>query len=266
GFPVTDLVINKDGAMYITVGGRGTQSGLYRVSYVGSESTAPAPKVQDENAVAARAIRHKLESFHRRMDDVAVSFAWDYLNSQDRYLRYAARVAIEWQPISQWQEKALAETRPTAAINALVGLIRANAQSPTENYPTNSQTKIEYKIQDTQLGARIIEALNRLNLKSLSEEQLLEACRAYGLCFIRLGKPSPEDAKTIAARFDALYPAQQMFVYKEISQLLAYLESPNVVTKTMSLLASARTQEEQLHYVLALRVVRDGWTWEQRKA
>jgi putative heme-binding domain-containing protein len=125
---------------------------------------------------------------------------------------------------------------------------------------------VEYKIQDTALQSRIIESLNRLNLKSLSEEQLLEACRAYGLCFIRLGKPSAEDAKTIAAKLDGLYPAQQMLVNKEVSQLLVYLNSPDVVTKTMSLLASARTQEEQLHYVLVLRTVRDGWTWEQRKA
>ena len=36
-FPVTDVAINKDGAMYITVGGRGTQSGLYRVTYTGDE-------------------------------------------------------------------------------------------------------------------------------------------------------------------------------------------------------------------------------------
>src|SRR5437764_9937295 len=129
------------------------------------------------------------------MDDGAVSFAWDYLNSQDRYLRYAARVAIEWQPMSQWQEKALNEIRPTAAINGLIALIRANAQSPTENYPSNSQTKIEYKIQDTALQARIIESLNRLNLNSLSEEQLLEACRSYGLCCYRLGNPIPEDSK-----------------------------------------------------------------------
>ncbi len=265
-FPVTDMVINKDGAMYITVGGRGTQSGLYRVTYVGTDSTAPAAPVKDDNAAQARATRHKLESFQGKMDDGAVSFAWDFLNSQDRYLRYAARAAIEWQPISQWQDKALNETRPTAAINALVGLIRADAQSPTENYPTNALTKVEYRILDTSLQPRILEALARLNLKSLSEEQLLEACRAYGLCFVRLGRPGPEEARAIAAKLDALYPAQQMFVNKELSQLLAYLNSPNVVAKSMSLLASARTQEEQLHYVLVLRNVREGWTMEQRKA
>jgi hypothetical protein len=126
------------------------------------------------------------------MDDGAVSFAWDYLNSQDRYLRYAARIAIEWQPISQWQEKALNETRPTAAINALVALIRANAQSPTDNYPNNAQTKVEYRFQDTALAGRIIESLNRLNLMSLPKHRSLPR---YGLCFIRLGRPSAEDAK-----------------------------------------------------------------------
>jgi putative heme-binding domain-containing protein len=265
GFPVTDITISKDGAMYITVGGRGTQSGLYRVTYVGNESTAPAPPVKDENAAAARQIRHKLESFHGRMDEGAVGFAWDYLNSQDRYLRYAARVAIEWQPISQWQEKALNETRPTAAINALVGLIRANAQSRTEIYPSNAQTKVEYKIQDTSLQPRILESLNRLNLKSLSEEQLLEACRAYGLCFIRLGKPGLEECKSLAARLDALFPARAVFVNRELAQLLVYLDSPTVISKCMSLLASARTQEDQLYYVLILRNVPDGWTMEQRK-
>ena len=41
--PLTDVIIHpKDGAMYFTVGGRRTQSALYRVTYTGTESTAPA--------------------------------------------------------------------------------------------------------------------------------------------------------------------------------------------------------------------------------
>ena len=40
--PVTDVVVSPhDGAMYFAVGGRNTQSALYRVTYVGRESTAP---------------------------------------------------------------------------------------------------------------------------------------------------------------------------------------------------------------------------------
>ncbi len=40
--PLTDVAVGPDGALYFTVGGRGTQSELYRVTYVGKESTAPA--------------------------------------------------------------------------------------------------------------------------------------------------------------------------------------------------------------------------------
>jgi len=32
----------EDGAMYFTIGGRRVQSGLYRVTYTGKESTAPS--------------------------------------------------------------------------------------------------------------------------------------------------------------------------------------------------------------------------------
>ena len=38
---VTDIEVANDGALYFTVGGRGVQSGLYRVTYSGKESTRP---------------------------------------------------------------------------------------------------------------------------------------------------------------------------------------------------------------------------------
>ncbi len=45
--PLTDVVVNPvDGALYFTIGGRRTQSGLYRVTYVGKESTSPAKDEQ----------------------------------------------------------------------------------------------------------------------------------------------------------------------------------------------------------------------------
>ncbi len=47
GMPLTDLEFGKDGAMYFTVGGRGTQGGLYRVSWESpkSQPTAKANSV-----------------------------------------------------------------------------------------------------------------------------------------------------------------------------------------------------------------------------
>ena len=77
-FPICDLVINPhDGSMLMVVGGRGAQSALYRVTYVGHESTAPSPP--DTRLQAQRDLRHKLEAFHGRKDPAAVETVWPYL-------------------------------------------------------------------------------------------------------------------------------------------------------------------------------------------
>ncbi|MGB7161449.1 MAG: family 16 glycoside hydrolase, partial [Tepidisphaeraceae bacterium] len=70
--PVTDIAVGPDGAMYFTMGGRNAQSGLYRVSYAGDESTAaggvadeaPAIREAASGAAQARAQRRTLEAFH----------------------------------------------------------------------------------------------------------------------------------------------------------------------------------------------------------
>ena len=57
---LTDVVIADDGSLYFTIGGRGTQSDLYRVTYTGSEAATPltASQLHDDAGSAARALRH----------------------------------------------------------------------------------------------------------------------------------------------------------------------------------------------------------------
>ena len=58
--PLTDVVVNPhDGALYFTVGGRRTQSGLYRVTYVGSGAVASLQYTgtADTSAAEARSLR-----------------------------------------------------------------------------------------------------------------------------------------------------------------------------------------------------------------
>ena len=50
-----------------------------------------------------------------------------------------------------------------------------------------------------------------------------------------------------------------------MSELLIYLDAPDVVRKTLALLDIAPPQEEQVHYVFILRTVKNGWTMEERK-
>ena len=128
---LTDVAVNpQDGAMYFAVGGRNTQSGLYRVTYAGPDATSPAQPNDEAALQAARALRHKLEAFHGRTDPRAVAEAWPYLGHDDRFIRWAARVAIEFQDPSSWRLKALAETAsPEASINALLALAHVSART-----------------------------------------------------------------------------------------------------------------------------------------
>src|SRR6185436_2724670 len=124
---LTDLVVNpKDGALYFAVGGRKTQSALYRVTYAGKESTAPSRS--DNRLAKQREQRHKLESFHGHKDSKAVKEVWPFLGHKDRALRYAARVALEWQDPAEWREKALNEKSARTAMAALVALARVSGR------------------------------------------------------------------------------------------------------------------------------------------
>src|SRR5262249_11800930 len=112
---VTDLEVGPDGALYFTIGGRHTQGGLYRVSYVGTESTKPVTgSGESSTTVKARALRHSLEQMQGQENPGALARIWPNLDSSDREIRYAARIALERQPVETWQEKALTETRKRA--------------------------------------------------------------------------------------------------------------------------------------------------------
>src|SRR6185436_18983771 len=81
--PLTDAIIHPgDGAMYFAIGGRKVQSGFYRVTYTGNESTAPTKGVSSAGA-RARTQRHELEMFHGKQDAKAVKAAWPELDNED---------------------------------------------------------------------------------------------------------------------------------------------------------------------------------------
>jgi len=255
--PLTDLVISPtDGAMYFAIGGRKTQSGLYRVTYVGKESTAP---VKTEMAGGAeRATRRALEAFHGKQDPQAAAAAWKSLGDGDRFVRWAARVAIEHQPVAQWRDKALSETNAQASMTALTALVRASARDSFHRKPTDPAL-------DPALQSKVLGALERIDYAKLNEGQQLELIRVYGLAFIRLGVPDAAAAQKISAKLDPHYPAQSRELNSMLCEILVYLQAPSAAGKTLALLAKAPTQEEQLEYVKSLRMLKAGWTLEQRR-
>ena len=75
---LTDVVIGDDGALYFTIGGRGTAASLFRVTYTGTEPATPIPasQLQENEGRSARDLRHKLESLNVNPDPATVAFAW----------------------------------------------------------------------------------------------------------------------------------------------------------------------------------------------
>ncbi|MEI6232245.1 MAG: c-type cytochrome [Planctomycetota bacterium] len=254
--PLTDIVINaKDQAMYFTVGGRRTQSALYRVTYTGAEST-DVRKLQDV-ASPERDTRHTLEAFHGTKNPAAVAAAWPNLSSADRLIRFAARVAVEHQPVAEWQEKALAETDAQASMEALIALVR--------NSSLDSFHAKEFK-PNPELRAKVLASLDRIDWAKLNDNQRLELIRAYGLTFIRLGAPSDDEAKKVIAKFDPQLPSQKIELNSMLCELLVFLQAPSAAQKTLALMDAAPSQEEQLDYAKSLRMLKAGWTIENRKA
>jgi putative heme-binding domain-containing protein len=243
---------------------------------VGKESTAPVPETDTENG--SRAARRRLEAFHGKKDRAAVEAAWQFLSNEDRYLRFAARVAIEHQDPATWRTGALAEKDPQAAIQSLLALVRVSGSDPYHRLtgalaPLTKQNdgvadpdeKDKQPVVDEQLKADILAALERIDWNKLSPAQRLDLLRVYAVLFNRLGRPDARWRDKTIARFDPLFPSKGRELNDELCQLLVYLRAPTVVTKTMALLSVAPTQEEQIAYVRNLRNLKTGWTLDQRK-
>jgi putative heme-binding domain-containing protein len=249
---VTDLEFGPDGALYFVTGGRATQSALYRVSWNESSlhspsAAAPPPQVSDDErtaAAAARALRHRLEAFHGRSDPAAVDTAWPHLSSPDPWIRHAARIAIEHQPVDQWRARALCEPNTLAAVTALMAIARSASASD---------------------GPAILARLNELPLTTATIEEQLIALRAYQLCLIRLDRPDAALAATMRSRIEGLYPSRSTPVNQLACELLLELDSPVVLERTLALLDAANTQEERLLWLFKLRDAPQNWTLDQRR-
>jgi len=269
--PLTDAAVGPDGALYFTIGGRGAQSELYRVTYVGKESTQPASG-GDLKFAELRALRRKLEAFHGKEDPAAVESAWPYLAHKDRHIRFAARTVLENQPAGQWQQKVLQAQDPQTLITGGVALTRQG---------------------DTALQGKLLANLQALNFKLLSRTQKLELLRLYALAFVRMGEPGQATADAVARTLDPFFPSGDMDLDRELSRVLVYVNSPTVITKTLALMEKeyevdhdvtaellarnagyggtiaqmlANTPDlQKIHYALVLRNMRFGWTLEQRK-
>jgi putative heme-binding domain-containing protein len=252
---LTDVVVNPtDGAMYFTVGGRNTQSGLYRVTHTEPGRPVLVPPADVTAQERLRDLRHSLEEFHGHKDPRAVETAWPHLGHSDRFVRWAARVAIEFQDPASWRERALREhSSPEAKLNALLALTQVSAQDPAHREPGSPKP-------DPALADKILTALEPLKWDQLTVAQQLDLLRVYEVVLNRFGPPAEPMAKRLIDKLTPHYPSPVREQNAELCRLLVKLEAPDAAAKTVALLAKAPTQEEQILFGEALRNLKTGWT------
>jgi len=276
--PLTDGLIGPDGALYFLTGGRKLESDLYRVYYKDNkESDAPLTASGSADATTARDIRHQLEQYHVKADPKAVAFAWPYLNNSDRFIRSAARVAIEKQPVAQWASKALSEKDPETLSQAVIALARHGAKS---------------------LKPAIFQALMSVNYKALSQSQQIDFLRAVELVIYRMGAPEAGQKVQFISYLGAAYPAAANELNRLLSKILVAAGDPQVIAKTLALMDVAKDDDslqktftnssdlilrnpqygndiagmlsktppaQQIYLATALSAAKDGWTNETRE-
>ena len=298
--PLTDVAVGPDGALYFTSGGRGTQSELFRVIYTGNREISDNEPADNKSESAAakklRAERKRIEQLHHdglKLTSEQIRHLVKQLGNEDRFIRYAARIALEHQPTELWTEAVLSQKNNGALINGVIGLAR-QAEST--------------------LQPRLIAALEGIDFAALSNAKKLDLIRAMQLVFIRMGKPDEATASRLAAKYDPFFPAREepetgdrqqvewaysklsdaQALNRVLSELLVYLNSRTISHKLVALLKKepkrgggklndllARNRGygsaiaamidnqpdlQQVHYAFILRNLKQNWSFEDRVA
>lgn len=241
--PAVDMCVNpKDGAMYYNTGGRGSRTGVYRIYHPGTQEVKPLPSVSinEENKT-----RRFLESFHGSIREEAVESVWPYLSHKDRFIRYAARTALEHQPLGQWKNKALKEKDPLAVIELALGLCRKGGDVK---------------------AAEVLKLLSKVDLNSLSKASKLHILRAYQLVMTRLGGEKAQGAEKLKQLVSQSFPDKDKLVTRELARFLVFFQAEGTSKKLMAVMNESKDQVNQIFYAYILRVLQEGWTQEERRA
>ncbi|MBL8813430.1 MAG: c-type cytochrome [Planctomycetaceae bacterium] len=247
--PLTDVAVGPDGMLYFSIGGRGTQSELFRVRYTGSESTAPA-NLHDEKGAGPRSRRHVVESWHagrngdtvqpRVSTDVFIAGLESDVRSGDRFLKSAAREAfynsqlfLDLLSASELESADMSQGPPEDRLSIVVTLAKAPLKVLAKE---KGLTEAQVTEQEEKLHRLTTKMLSQIKFSSLTVEQKLIYLRALSLVCLRLGPPTAEQREQFVADIDGSFPSNNMDLDRELCQVLIYLKSPTIIGKTVALL------------------------------
>jgi putative heme-binding domain-containing protein len=244
-FNVCDMTFGPDGHLYCITGGRGSQSGLYRIRY--------NPKTKDNNnspiklslpyLKSAKAdltgiqLRHKLEAIQQHPDPAQIDLVWANMASEDIWLASSARAALEKLPVELWKAKLTDSPTNLATYHALIALARVGSATDQSN---------------------LISLLEKIEWATLSNTEKRIALRALQLSVIR-HESADKAASKLIPKIRTLFPASDVGVNWLLQELLVRYQAENIVSDSLKVINAATTQEEQFQYAKTLLHIKGEW-------
>ena len=224
--PLTDGEIGDDGALYFLTGGRRLESDLYRVYHKDHQKIAKKSKNNKGKISDDVKLRREIEQYHVASAPGTAEKMWDYLGHKDRFIRYAARIAIEHQPVDSWKDLVFAEKDVTKLTGAALALIRAG---------------------DSSLKGQILSKLTQdINAADLSKEALQDLLRVYEVAIYRMGKPEGEMRSLISQQLSSKYPSDDNMLDRELVKVLVSIDDEEIVSKVVSALPNLKDNEKDV--------------------
>jgi putative heme-binding domain-containing protein len=170
------------------------------------------------------------------------------LSEPDRWLRYAARVAIEHGEVEKYKREIMAIDQPRPLIEGMLALVRASRLDAA------GQTEL------LEREALLLES-------PLPNDVACDLLRLIGLTYM-LGPLKANAASSARLRpilLGLFSTATDSPFNREAARLLAFLQEPAAVSKILEHQASVPAHDAQIHDAYCLRAAKRGWSSERKR-
>ncbi len=275
--PLTNGIAGDDGAMYFLTGGRRLESALYKLTYTGEMPADLVALKANSEGQKLRALRQKLEALHTTPDKGQLDFVIDHLDHEDRFVRYAARVALEHMPYAAWKNAVSEKKSLLQQINFALAIARHGADADRSS---------------------ALEQLLQVEWSSMNDARKTDYLRAIELLLIRMeSKVAQRIADDLVDRLLPQYLSESDLVNKQLCQLLSYFQVADIIAPTLHSMetdtvtsdlksiylsgdVSKRSEQygkdvenmlrnmpnqQNISYAKSLSVIEEGWTREDRE-
>jgi putative heme-binding domain-containing protein len=167
------------------------------------------------------------------------------LGSDDRFLSWAARRALEAQPRDAWQAAVLAAPGPRAFIQGAVALETLGVDRAT--------------------AGSILNEAGKWLAQNPADNNTLDLLRVIELALLQGGFQGEEQA-ALRSQISGRFPASDYRLNRELVRTLVMLQDPTLAPRLVSHLQGKAPLEERIQAAMLARFLSVGWTPELRTA